>query len=110
MEDLDKRVLECGLSPEGDMFVKVDDGTGSAWQCVFYEIGILDEYLTSEQIRKLRRYLSAISILNSEDASLAKPPSIGRGGTEAALQMKEEDLINLERLAKLKQTGRKFGL
>lgn len=106
MNELDERIYGCGLSPSGDMFVKVTIVTGST--CA--EAYQLEEYLTSEQIKKLKRYLSAISILDSENASLAKPPSIGRGGTEAALQMNEDDLINLERLAKLKRTASKFGL
>jgi hypothetical protein len=112
--ELDERIYGCGLSPSGDMFVQVTQqgeieksDFGVDYINIDYKV---EKYLKPKQIEKLKRYLEAISVLNTEDEFLAKPPSIGRGGTEAALHLKKRELENLERLAKLKSTSRKFGL
>ena len=112
--ELDERIYGCGLSPSGDMFVQVTQqgeieksDFGVDYINIDYKV---EKYLKLKQIEKLKRYLEAISVLNTEDEFLAKPPSIGRGGTEAALHLKKRELENLERLAKLKSTSRKFGL
>jgi hypothetical protein len=115
--ELDERIYGCGLSPSGDMFVQVTQ-QGEIEETEKSDFGVdyinidykVEKYLKPKQIEKLKRYLEAISVLNTEDEFLAKPPSIGRGGTEAALHLKTRELENLERLAKLKSTSRKFGL
>ena len=118
--ELDERIYGCGLSPSGDMFVQVtkilsfqqvdSDQPSIHSHDIITESYQIEEYLTLKQIEKLKRYLAAIAVLNVEDERLAKPPSVGRGGTEAALHLKKRELENLERLAKLKGTSRKFGL
>jgi hypothetical protein len=121
MSDLDDRISGCDLNLEGDLivsvFVDMNTSTTKVHQKLSdsrFSVPLPKEemqlFLTENQIDLLKRYLAAKQILDAENKLLRVPIGVGRGGMEAILEVKEEELIDLERKANLKKLSKKFGL